>query len=348
MHERHTHEPEDAPITGLAARNGINGRELMLLEFPPIAWIVVRYLVEGLTILAGAPKLGKSWLMLAIAVAVSAGGKVLGMDCQQGDVLYLALEDNPRRLQARLRQMRLSAWPERITFVTKWPSLDEGCLREIEMWIEGAAAPRLIVIDVFAKVRGLNTGRETQYEADYRFGAALQELAGRHGLAIVAVHHTRKMDADDPFDSVSGTRGLTGAADNVLVLKRDGGAQTPILYGRGRDMEEVETALEFDPDTCTWNAIGDAREVAKTSERQEILYILGRSVDPLTAQEVADTLGKTRSNVSHLLSRLYDEGKVQKHPRHRYTLFTPFTPFTGDASTVTAVNTVNGLHEEAA
>lgn len=107
-------------------------------------------------------------------------------------------------------------------------------------------SPRLIVVDVFARVKGSKGAEETDYDADYRQAAMLQALASRHNLAVVLIHHTRKMAADDPFDEVSGTRGLTGAADSVLVLKRDGGTQQPVLYGRGCDLEEIETALQFD------------------------------------------------------------------------------------------------------
>lgn len=306
---------------GLAAREGINGHALMMMEFAAIRWIVQGYVVEGLTILAGAPKLGKSWLMLGIAIAVALGAKALGcIQCEPGDVLYLALEDNPRRLKARLKQMNLTAFPGRITFVTHWPTVDDGCIREIEAWIHSVPNPRLIVIDVLARVRGSTGTREAQYEADYRNAAVLQELAGKYGLAIVAVHHTRKVSADDPFDEVSGTRGLTGAADSVLVLKRNPNSQFPILYGRGRDMEEVETAIEFEPETGLWFARGNAAEMAKTAEQQAIIEVLGRAVDPLSPTDIAAVLNKTRSNVNHLLTKLLLDGKVSKHPKGMYTL----------------------------
>jgi DNA-binding transcriptional ArsR family regulator len=307
----------------------ITARELMTRRFDPINWIVQSYIVEGLTVFAGAPKMGKSWLMLGVAAAVAGGGTALGsIPCEAGDVLYLALEDNHRRLQSRLLHMQLQNPPDRLTFATRWASLDDGCVDQLEGWLAGCAKPRLIVIDVFAKVRGVNAGRETQYEADYRFAAALQELAGRRAIGIVVVHHTRKMDAEDPFDAVSGTRGLTGAADSVLVLQREPGSTTPVLYGRGRDMEEVSTALEFVRDTGTWVICGDAADRAKTAERQAILYLLARNAEPMTPTEIAMELGKDRSNVSHLLKRLSDEGKVTKESKGRYTPVTPFTPFT--------------------
>ncbi len=294
------------------------------MQFAPLRHVVPCYVVEGLTVFAGAPKLGKSWLALDWAHSVSAGALAFGsLACEQGDVLYLALEDNPRRLQGRLRHMRVNNPSERLTFHTEWPDMDGDCLGRLQAWIDSVSRPRLVIIDVFAKVRGINSGRETQYEADYKFAAMLQRLAIDTGLAIVLVHHTRKQEADDPFDAVSGTRGLTGAADSVLVLTRDVASQRTVLYGRGRDLEEVETALEFDRDTGRWSILGEAGEIAKTHERRAITELLGRAVEPMSPSEIADALGKTRSNVSHLLARLMQETLVQKHAKGRYSLVTP-------------------------
>jgi DNA-binding transcriptional ArsR family regulator len=287
------------------------------------------YIVEGLTVFAGAPKIGKSWLMLALAFAVAVGGLALGsIACEAGDVLYLALEDNLRRLQSRLRHMRLAEFAPRLTLMTKWPDLDGGCIREIEKWAASVLSARMVIIDVFAKVRGVTGGKENQYESDYRFAAMLQELATRLNLAIVIIHHTRKMDAEDPFDSVSGTRGLTGAADSVLVLKKDGATATPVIYGRGRDLEEIESALSFDAATAQFSVIGDAGTIAKTHEQQAILQLLGREGTPMSATEIGAILEKTRSNIQHQLARLYIDGKVSKHPKGLYTLVTPFTAVT--------------------
>jgi DNA-binding transcriptional ArsR family regulator len=292
----------------------------MAKSFAPIRWIVPGCLVEGMTLLAGAPKLGKSWLSLGWLVAVASGGFAMGtLRCEKGDALGLMLEDNERRLQRRLRQMNLASLPERLTLLTNWPTLDDGCIREIEAWAEGVENPRLIVVDVFARVRGLKGGKETDYDADYRQAAMLQAVASKYGLAIVVVHHTRKAPSDDdPFDAVSGTRGLTGAADSVLILKRKDGQ--PILYGRGRDLEEIETALQFDGETGNWSVLGEAWQVADTAERRQIQEVLGRSVDPMTPTEIADAIGKSRQNVQNMLSKMYDDGKVEKLTRGRYVL----------------------------
>jgi hypothetical protein len=302
--------------------NGISAAALMAKTFAPISWIVPGYVVEGMTLLAGAPKAGKSWLSLGWMIAVASGGYAMGtVRCEQGDVLGLMLEDNQRRLQRRLRQLQIADVPERLTLLTEWPTLDEQCIAEIEAWITSVEKPRLIVVDVFARVKGQKRQKETDYDADYRQSAALQALASRYGLAVVIIHHTRKMSAEDPFDEVSGTRGLTGAADSVLVLKKDGG--TPVLYGRGRDLEEVETALQFDKETGAWSILGDAWQVADTIERREIQEVLGRSVDPMTPTELAAAVGKSRQNVQKMLAKMYADGKVEKVTSGRYTLVSP-------------------------
>lgn len=312
---------KSAKNRGLAFRKGVSARALMAKKFAPVCWIVPGYLVEGMTLFAGAPKLGKSWMALDWCIAVAAGGRAMGsIECDQGDVLGLMLEDNERRLQRRMRQLCKTDLPERLTLLTEWPTIDDGCVAEIEAWIEGVKNPRLIVVDVFARVRGPKGANETDYNADYRQAAQLQGIASRNGLAVVLIHHTRKMAADDPFDEVSGTRGLTGAADSVLVLKRDGGTQQPVVYGRGRDLEEIETAMQFDKETGAWSILGAAWNVADTAERREIQEVLGRSVDPMTPSEIGAAIGKSRQNVGKMLAKMYADGKVEKATTGRYTL----------------------------
>ena len=242
--------------------------------FPETSFVVPRYIAHGLTILAGRPKAGKSYLALNIAVAIATGGGVLGEKVEQGDILYLALEDNKRQLQGRLDQMiPFGRKPERLHLTIECNRLDKGGLEAIEAWCRSVPKPRCIVVDVFGRVRAAKHRDESPYDYDYRTMVPLKTLADRLGIAVVIIHHTNKrQDVDDPLDAVSSTTGFTGAADTILILAK--GPQGPTLYGKGRDIEEVETALRFDKAKGHWTALGDAGEVRRTDERKAILDAL--------------------------------------------------------------------------
>ena len=243
--------------------------------FEPLKYIVPGYLVEGATIFAGAPKIGKSWLMLDVGLAVSRGGECLGgIKCEEGDVLYLAYEDNERRLQSRTTKLigYAKEWPERFDYATEWPRAHAGGLEHIRNWIASKNKPRLIVIDVLARFRSPRQRHQDPYEADYAAISELQTITSKTGIAIVIVHHARKSPAEvDPFERISGTTGQTGGADTGLVLDRDGQGVT--LYGRGRDIEEFEVAAEF-VDRCRWRVLGPAADVRRSDERGAILSFL--------------------------------------------------------------------------
>lgn len=294
--------------------SGISAAALMTQHFDPIRYIVEGYIVEGLTVLAGAPKARKSWLMLDVAIAVASDGEAFGsIPCEDGDVLYLALEDNFRRLQDRLHKMGVSDAPERLTLCTSWPTGNDA-VAEIEEWAHSAERPVLVVVDVLARVREF-TGREAKYDDDYRALVALQDLASQLGIAIVVVHHTRKAGADDPFDEVSGTRGITGVADTVLVIRRDnsgGQSHRATLYGRGRDIPEIETAIEFSDADFRWQVLGEAWRVADTVEQQQILELLQANDKAMKLKDIAEALGKERSNVWNMLRKMVDAQLVTK------------------------------------
>ena len=213
--------------------------DLQWMEFPPLKFAIPDYVVEGLTILVGKPKRGKSWMALDWLLAISHGGKALGtIQVDVGDCLHMALEDGKRRMQRRIRQLLPSTpeWTPRLTIRHKMKKLDQGGLDKIREWAGNVALPRLVVIDTFVKVRPRRQEKtEHQYDADYHAMSLLQELAPDLSLAIVVIHHQRKMESEDPLDTASGSTGLTGAADSILVLNRDG--QGPTLYGRGRDLK---------------------------------------------------------------------------------------------------------------
>lgn len=220
--------------------DSINAETLLGMDFDPLEYVIPGYVVEGLTVLGGKPKLGKSWWAYDASIAVATGGKAMGaVECEQGDVLYLALEDNRRRVKDRLltlcpaRKVQCVSL-DRLTVRTIAPRIDSGLMVELDRWRLSCTNARLVIIDVFLKVRPPRKKGEDPYSADYDAVTPLQRYASEHRLAIVLVTHTRKMEAEDPLESISGTNGVTGAADAVLVLNRDSKGTT--LYGRGRDI----------------------------------------------------------------------------------------------------------------
>jgi hypothetical protein len=297
--------------------------DLLKMTFAPVSYVVEPYLVEGLTILGGRPKLGKSWLAFDFAVAVATGGYALGsIRCEQGDVLYLALEDNQRRLQTRLNQMLDAVGGheppglERLTLRTKAGRLDTTLIETLEAWRARVADARLVIIDVLAKVRPQRGKGEGVYEYDYRCAEPIQQWAIAHGVAVVVVHHVRKAEAEDPLEMLSGSNGLSGAADTILVLARN--AQGMTLYGRGRDIEEVETAISRDDGA--WRILGDAEEVRKSEERRAILRVLREARDPMGPTDVATATGMKKPNVRSLLGKMAKSGEILKEARGCYTI----------------------------
>jgi len=304
-----------AEATGVSRilKNAVSAKELMAIEFPLPRWIVPGIVPEGTTILAGKPKMGKSWLALGTSVAVAAGGVALGTKrVERGAVLYLALEDNPRRLQSRLKKLLSSGVaPEGLELATEWPRLGDGGLDALEAWLNTHPDARLVVIDTLAKFRTGQTGKNL-YKEDYEAVEPLVELAADHNVAILIVHHLRKLGAEDPLDQVSGSMGLTGGADGALVLNRERGRADAYLYVTGRDIEEEkELALSWDSTTATWKIAGDAEEYRNSKERQEIVDCLHTQGEPAGPKEVSEALGKPHNNVKQLMWKMGDKGDLR-------------------------------------
>lgn len=299
----------------------ITGKTLMALDLPEPSHVVPGFFVEGLTLLASRPKLGKSWLMLSTAVGVAAGGYALGkVRTERAEVLYCALEDNQRRLQTRLEIITDSA-PDGLHLATAgaMPRLYDGGLEQLETWLTAHPACRLVVIDTLARVRPSSRPGADAYEQDAVLGAHLQALALKHRIALVLVHHVRKALAEDFLDTVSGSTGLTGVADAVLVLTRQRGEADAVLHITGRDVEEAEHALSFDPERGMWSLLGEASRYALTKERQLILTHLGSQHAPCAPKDVSVATGLSRGSVRNLLGKLLSEGLVRSPERGLYT-----------------------------
>jgi hypothetical protein len=293
--------------------------ELQTMEFPPLKWILPDLIPEGATLVVSRPKLGKSWLVLDVAIAVTASRFTLGeLKPNPGAALYLALEDGNRRLQRRLTKLLptfMSEWPNLLNFATEWPRADQGGLKDIEAWLKSHPNARLIVIDTLAQFRPRGNGK-ADYAADYAVISDLQKLASKFNVGIIIVHHDRKGEADDVFDTVSGTLGLTGAADTILVMKRQAGTVT--MSVRGRDIQEIEKALQFDKQACRWSILGDAADVQRSDTRGKILTVLKTASEPMKPTDIRTATGLTRENVDQLLLRMAGDGEIFKISRGNY------------------------------
>jgi hypothetical protein len=306
-------------------RNGwpktLTAAELLGLDLPPISWAVDGLVPEGVTLLAGKPKLGKSWMALGgIAIPVSTGGVALGTrSVEQGDALYMALEDNHRRLKTRLQKLLRGEAPKRLHIATEWPRMDEGGAEALKRWLEAHPHARLVVVDILKRVRPRTFPNRSVYDADYEALEAMQRLAAEHEVAILVVHHLRKLGAADPLDEISGSTGLSGGADGILVLKRDRGRADACVHVTGREIEEeAELALKWDADLASWTLVGDAEEYRRSEEQGSILTVLRNSPEWMAPKEVAEILDKNASTVRTLLRKMASSGLVRSE-NGRYT-----------------------------
>lgn len=297
----------------------ISTSDLLALDFPPIRWVVPGYVPEGLSILAGRQKLGKTWLAMDWAIAVAYGGDAMGsIACEHGDVLYIDLENGHRRIQSRVNLLlpgeRNRQDLARLRWVSEAPDLNKGFIPALDAWRTWVSAPRLVVIDVLQRIKPAGKAGQNSYESDYDAMSALQRWATEHRIAVVCLHHTRKGGADDPLEALSGSNGLSACADTTLLLDRDGNGVT--LYVRGRDVEERESALTFNGGI--WTIKGDAAEVRRTDERSKILSVLLTADQPMRPSEIAIAAAMPRNNVDQLLFKMGIAGEVQKSGRGMY------------------------------
>jgi hypothetical protein len=292
----------------------ISAAFLLGLELPEARWAVPGVLPEGVTILAGKPKIGKSWLALGLGIAVGSGGRALGqIAVEPGEALYMGLEDNVRRLQKRMRKMLADREaPTRLEVTTDWPQLDEGGVEALAAWLDKRPDARLVVVDTLKKIRPREAGSRSVYDLDYEALEPLVPLASGQGVAILVVHHLRKLEAGDPLDMISGSTGLTGGVDGAMVLKRDRGKQDATLVVDGRDIEEpAELALRWDADIASWSLMGDAEEYRQSEERRRIIELLERMDEPMYPKDIAEALEKNRSTTRVLLANMKQDDQVE-------------------------------------
>lgn len=305
-----------------------NGSWLDVQNFPALQYAIPGIIPEGFALLAGPPKAGKSWLILSFLLAIATGGAALGK-IPLGDprrVLYLALEDGDRRMQDRCRAVLGDApIPGLFDYITR---VETGTVVSlIEAYMRRRPETALVVIDTLGKVMPPAAQGETTYQRDYRVGGRLKAISDTNpGLALVALHHDRKAESDDFVERVSGTNGLAGAADSIIILSRKRKAKEGVLAVTGRDVHEDEYALLMSADGA-WMLDGDtlAEASARVEQRQEnalsdttsdvLTYIRAAGPGGAATKDLVDKFGK---DVYTYLARQVDAGRLTKPKRGLY------------------------------
>jgi hypothetical protein len=290
--------------------------EIMAREIPEPNWAVPGLLAEGLNLLAGAPKQGKSMMALNLAMTVAGGGKALGsIQVQPGDVLYLSLEDRLRRVQFRARKMaaKIPGAGQRLSVVTEWPMMDQGGLGLLSEWVKRVERPTLVIIDVLQKFRPRTREKGSMYEQDSEHLYAIKRFADDNGVTALVNHHTRKMKDDDPLATVSGTFGITGACDGYAVLDRVRGSNEATVFFEGRDAGNQKLAVQFDPETLTWSSLGSAEEHLQGRLQKAVIDYLKDLGTPAFVDQIAGGVKSDDGSVRKTLHRLNEKGLVRRH-----------------------------------
>lgn len=232
-------EPETAKPAGVQAWSA---RELSEMELPPIRHVVEGLLPMGMGVLVAKPKLGKSWMVLDLCLAVAQGEPFLGFPTRQHGMLYLALEDGKSRMQTRLRRL----------------------LETLGEYLDANPDIHLVCIDTLSKIKPKAKPFENAYDADYDYMGRLKAFADSRGICVLLVHHTRKSkNPEDSFDNINGSTGILGAADFTIVLDKQSRMDDEAGFLlTGRDIEQCERVIRFDKARCRWVMQGTAAQLA--------------------------------------------------------------------------------------
>jgi hypothetical protein len=329
--------PETAPMNAAAnvVASGITPSDRPYLDactvgqlwdqkFPTPRWAIKGIMPEGLGILAGPPKTGKSWFGTQAASSVALGRCTFGdFNVERGKALYCGLEDGPRRFQSRTKkQFADGDIPSSTLYLVgqgQLKTLNQGGLDQLRGFLDMHPTCKFVVIDTYGRFRG---GRRSinndRYQEDVGIGDKLQRLAHEYGISLLFVHHTRKMGAEDWVDTISGSTGIAGSADFILVLQRVRGGADATLHVTGRDILEQSFAMNFDAQTCLWKITGNAAEVAMSDQRVELRDYLVQLGAPETPTKIAAALGFPVTNVKNLLWKMREDGQIKSTGRGKY------------------------------
>lgn len=252
--------------------SAISALDLQNKEFDERYYAVADMIPEGETVIAAPPKTGKSWLMLDMCLQIAKGEQFLGFKTNKSDTLYLALEDGDSFEQERLNIVTGGTpAPSNFHFVfSNVMPMNEGFLLQLDDLLKAYSNVKVVVIDTLQFVKYRQSKSESAYECDYRTGRDLKEFAEKRNLAIVVVTHTTKMvHVEDDMANVSGTNGVTGAADAVIVLSKEHRMDKEAkMFISGRKVRQTLHDISFDDIACKWKYVG-VSEISDKGRREQ-------------------------------------------------------------------------------
>lgn len=246
----------------------VTAAELDKMDIPPIEWIVEKILPVGLSMIGAPSKYYKSYMALGLCVAICNGGKFLDFDCHKHACLYLDLESTKRRPKSRLDQIMgpFAEKPDNLHIITGTDDpgrIGDGFEAQIEYKLSEYPDIKLIIVDVFQMIRQPAKKNQSGYDRDYDDFKALKQIADKHNIGLMLIHHTRKMkDPSDVFNELSGSVGVMGALDCAWVITKDDRySEEGTLHITGRDMESQKLKIRFNKKTFQWEYIGTEEDI---------------------------------------------------------------------------------------
>lgn len=294
-----------------------SAEDFILKELPEIQFIVKTLISKGLVILSSKPKLGKTWLALDLAVSVASGRNFLGFETKQGGVLYIDLESSETLLQQRLIKLLDGAdVPKNLFLANDFSTMNDTFLEDLETILKENDDISLVIVDVYQKIKKAKNMKKSDYEDTYENLTPLKELSEKYNITLILITHDRKMvDISDPFSNSIGSTAIHGASDQMLSLwKKDRNDKDAFLSVIGRTVGQYQYAIKFDPIKCRWEMLGDAEEIQKKKEREELYN------DPIvkTVIRLVDTHGgEYTGKVTDLIKNApYFSTRIYTNPIH--------------------------------
>lgn len=300
-------------------------RELIAKDHDPLRYFVEELLVEGLTILAGKPKKGKSYLALDMSLSLAVGRQAfMKFTTEHCKVLYVSLEDGERRLKRRLLQIQSNLrTPEGLDFLYAFPRLGDGALEALDHY---AQHYQVIILDTLGRMLPPQTTARkslSEYQEFMDVLGPIEKLAEARKVAVLMIDHLRKASADDDIDGIIGSQGKGGSADNILIYARKGEEKDGVLKTRGRDLDGEQYVLSMVDGHLEFLGKGEIYELE--SEHNKIIHILQEEHRPMGIPEIMKAMGLNGEThykrFRMVMSRLYAEDRIGRTKRGLYRMY---------------------------